>query len=298
MDKLNYLKTDIDITNLSNFKTKARSKFYYEINTESDLDKLKEIYSFCKNNKLDYLFIWWWTNLLFAFDLYEWVIIKNNLKWWSYDKSSQILHTYSDEWISDIAVSLEKDYNQNLWHRFIWLPWSVWGAIYGNAWCFWLETENNFLDASVYDLETWQIIILSKIDMLFEYRSSFIKDSKNRYFIIKARFDLSKKIEKYSSDVDNIDFRENKQPKWNTCWSFFKNPDKNNSAWYLIEQVWLKWYKLWWAFFSPLHANFLMHDWKWTYKDLLLLIDLAVEKIKLEKQIELIPEVRIIFNQK
>lgn len=298
MDKLNYLKTDIDISNLSNFKTKARTKFYCEINTENDLENLKEIYSFCKDKKLDYLFIWWWTNLLFAFDLYEWVIIKNNLKWWSYDKSSQILHTYSDEWISDIAVSLEKDYNQNLWHRFIWLPWSVWGAIYGNAWCFWLETENNFLDATLYDLETWQIIILSKIDMLFEYRSSFIKDSKNRYFIIKARFDLSKKIEKYSSDVDNIDFRENKQPKWNTCWSFFKNPDKNNSAWYLIEQVWLKWYKLWWAFFSPLHANFLMHDWKWTYKDLLLLIDLAVEKIKLEKQIELIPEVRIIFNQK
>jgi len=49
--------------------------------------------------------------------------------------------------------------------------------------------------------------------MLFEYRSSFIKNTKNRYFIIKARFDLSKKVEKYSSDVDNIDFRENKQPK-------------------------------------------------------------------------------------
>jgi UDP-N-acetylenolpyruvoylglucosamine reductase len=49
--------------------------------------------------------------------------------------------------------------------------------------------------------------------MQFDYRSSLIKDSKNRYFIIKVRFDLSQKIEKYHSDVDNIDFRENKQPK-------------------------------------------------------------------------------------
>ncbi|NVP17956.1 UDP-N-acetylmuramate dehydrogenase [Candidatus Gracilibacteria bacterium] len=298
MNKLEYLKTDVDITNLSNFKTKAKTKYYYEINTENDLENLKEIYSFCKDKKLDYLFIGGGTNLLFAFDLYEGVIIKNNLKGWSYDKSSHILHTYSDEWISDIANSLEKDFNQDLWHRFIGLPGSIGGAIYGNAGCFGLETENNFLDATLYDLETGQIIILSKIDMLFEYRSSFIKDSKNRYFIIKARFDLSKKIEKYSSDVDNIDFRENKQPKGNTCGSFFKNPDKNNSAGYLIEQVGLKGYKLGGAFFSPLHANFLMHDGKGTYKDLLLLIDLAVEKIKLEKQIELIPEVRIIFNQK
>ena len=31
--------------------------------------------------------------------------------------------------------------------------------------------------------------------------------------IFKVKFDLSQKIEKYSSDVDNIFFRENKQPK-------------------------------------------------------------------------------------
>ncbi|MDD3793270.1 MAG: UDP-N-acetylmuramate dehydrogenase [Candidatus Gracilibacteria bacterium] len=297
MKKLNYLKTDVDITNLSNFKTKAKTKFYYEINTENDLDNLKEIYQFCKTNNLDYLFIGGGTNMLFAFDLYEGVIIKNNLRGWNYDKSSQILHTFSDEWISDIATSLEKDYNQGLWHRFIGLPGSVGGAIYGNAGCFGLETENNFLDASVYDLQTGQIIILSKIDMLFNYRSSIIKDAKNRYFIIKARFDLSKKIEKYSSEVDNIDFRENKQPKGNTCGSFFKNPDKDNSAGYLIEQVGFKGYKLGGAFFSPLHANFLMHDGKGTYKDLLNLIELTIKKVKDEKQIELIPEVRIIFNQ-
>jgi len=294
--ELDYLKKDIDITNLSNFKTKAKAKYYYEINNIEDVYKLHDISTFCKENTIPFLFIWWWTNVLFAFDIYEWVIIKNNLNWWDYDKSSQILHTFTNELISDIAKSLENDYNQSLWHRFIWLPGSIWWAVYGNAWCFWLETENNFLEASVYDIETWQIIQLSKINMLFDYRSSFIKNSNNRYFIISVKFDLSKKIEKYHSDVDNIDFRENKQPKWNTCWSFFKNPDKNNSAWSLIEQVWLKWYKLWWAFFSPLHANFLMHDWNWTYKDLLDLIDLAMKKVQDEKSITLSPEVRIIFN--
>jgi len=49
--------------------------------------------------------------------------------------------------------------------------------------------------------------------MLFDYRTSILKQNNNRYFLIDTDFDLSKKIEKYSSKVDNIDFRENKQPK-------------------------------------------------------------------------------------
>jgi UDP-N-acetylenolpyruvoylglucosamine reductase len=47
--------------------------------------------------------------------------------------------------------------------------------------------------------------------MNFSYRSSILKET-SRYFLIKAKFDLSKKIEKYHSDVDNIYFREHKQP--------------------------------------------------------------------------------------
>lgn len=48
--------------------------------------------------------------------------------------------------------------------------------------------------------------------MNFSYRNSILKQEK-KYFVISAEFDLSQKIEKYHSEVDNIDFRENKQPK-------------------------------------------------------------------------------------
>jgi UDP-N-acetylenolpyruvoylglucosamine reductase len=77
---------------------------------------------------------------------------------------------------------------------------------------------------------------IEKKDMNFEYRSSLLKSEK-KYFLISAVFDLSEKIEKYHSGVDNIDFRENKQPKGNSCGSFFKNPNREQSAGYLIEQV-------------------------------------------------------------
>jgi len=293
---LKYLKKDVDISSLSNFKTKAVSKYFYEINKDSDINNLKEIYDFASKNDLKILFIWAWTNLLFAFDEFDWIIIKNNLSWWKYDKDKKILESYSNELISDIAESLENNFWQELWHRFIWLPWSVWGAVYGNAWCFWLETENNFLKADVYNTENGQVSTLSKKDMNFSYRNSILKENWSKYFLIKSYFDLSKKIEKYHSDVDNIDFRKNKQPSWNTCWSFFKNPSREYSAWYLIEQVWLKWYKVWWAYFSDKHANFLMSDWNASYTDLIKLIWLAQRKVKDQFWIDLINEVRIITN--
>jgi UDP-N-acetylmuramate dehydrogenase len=97
--------------------------------------------------------------------------------------------------------------------------------------------------------------------------------------------------------VDNIDFRENKQPKGNSCWSFFKNPNKEQSAGSLIEQVGLKGYKLWGAYFSHKHANFLMHDGTWSYKDMLELIYLAKQKVSEQFSIEIENEVQIITNQ-
>jgi len=285
-----------DITELSNFKTKAFAKYYYEINNRQDVDNLFDIVQFAKKENLKILFVWWWTNMLFAFDIFEWIVIKNCLQWRNYNEETKLLKTYSNELISDIAESLEKDYGQNLWHRFIWLPGSVGWAVYWNAGCFGLETANNFREATVYDLSTWKIEKLSNKDMLFNYRTSILKQNNNKYFLIEAVFDLSTKKEKYHSDVDNIDFRENKQPKGNTCGSFFKNPSREYSAGFLIESVWLKWYKLWWAYFSNKHANFLMSDWTASYKDLLDLIKLAQNKVKKEFWIDIENEVRIIKN--
>jgi UDP-N-acetylmuramate dehydrogenase len=72
--------------------------------------------------------------------------------------------------------------------------------------------------------------------MGFAYRHSMMKDHKN-YFLLSAEFALSEKIERYHSDIDNIDFRENKQPKGNCCGSFWKNPSRDLSAGALIESV-------------------------------------------------------------
>ncbi|USN57947.1 MAG: hypothetical protein H6767_06410 [Candidatus Peribacteria bacterium] len=109
--------------------------------------------------------------------------------------------------------------------------------MYGNAGCFGLETENNFVSAEVIYIPARETRILQKQDMDFSYRSSLLKEHPGEYFLLRVTFDLSQKIEKYASDIDNIYFREHKQPKGNTCGSFFKNPSREQSAGYLIEQV-------------------------------------------------------------
>ena len=293
---LDFLEKNKNINQYSNFKTPAIAQYFFEISDISQLDELKQVFDYITKNNVNYLVISWWTNMLFAFDRFDGIIIKNNLKWWTYTQENKILESYSSESIWDIAQILEIDDNQDLWHRFIWLPGSVGWAVYWNAWCFWLETQNNFVEAYVLDIYTWETKFLSKADMEFEYRSSILKTSE-KYFLIKAKFDLSKKIEKYHSDIDNIYFREYKQPKWNTCGSFFKNPNRDFSAGKLIEEVWLKWFSYWWAYFSDLHANFLMHDGNGNYKDLLYLISLAQEKVHEKFWIQLINEVRIITNK-
>ena len=306
------LERNKDITSLSNFKTLTKTEYNFEINNLNDIDKLFDIVKFAEKENLKILFVWGWTNMLFAFDKFNGIIINNCLKWWSYE--NEILKSYSNELISNIAEDLELTFKKTLWHRFIGLPWSIGWAVYWNAGCFWLETESNFKEATVYNLSTWKIEQLSKKDMLFNYRTSILKENNNKYFLIEAIFDLSIKVEKYSSNIDNIYFRENKQPKGNTCGSFFKNPKINIdtfwekfpelynknlkaiSAGFLIESSKLKWYKIWWAFFSPLHANFLMTDWKATYKDMLDLIELTQKKVKENFWIEIENEVRIIKN--
>lgn len=294
MEKL--LQQNIDITHLSNFKTKAKTKYYYEINHIEDVFHMKDIIAFSKENNLKLLFIWGGTNLLFAFDIFEWIVIKNNLKWFAYDRVKNILEVYSSESIWYIAEKLENDYGQKLWHRFIGLPGSIGGAVFWNAGCFGLETQNNFLEAEVYNLESGKIEKLNKIESAFWYRNSIFKQTE-KYFIIKVKFDLSFLEEKYSSDVDNIQFRKEIQPSGNSCGSFFKNHSKEYSAGKLLEEVGLKWYVHNTAFFSEKHANFLMTQVdNWDYRDLLFLIDLAKKKVHDRFWIELQAEVRIIQN--
>jgi len=305
------LKNNVDITSLSNFKTKAFAKYFYEF--DWNIEELKKVVSYAKKNNLKILPVSGGTNMLFAFDVFDGLVIffKNynvetnyhftNYRWlrWnnidvSFSYKDWILEVSAFENISDVAEVLYQENINKKWMRFIWLPWTIAGAVVGNAGCFGLETENHFQKAEVLNLETLEIETIK--DPQFSYRNSIFKRTW-KYLVLKAYFDLNRDTEKYAykgSLEDILDFRINKQPSGNTCGSFFTNPSREFPAWKLIEEVGLKWYKLGWAFFSPKHANFLMSDGTATWQDLINLKNLAQKKVKEQFDIELVPEVRIV----
>lgn len=286
---------DHEIGHYSGYRTIVHAEYFYELTSEDDLEKIGEAYRFAKSENIPFLIISGGMNLLFANDRYEWVVVKNSLHGWKYDEEKRMLHTSSNESIWDIAETLEKKYDNPLWHRFIGLPGSIGWAIYGNAGCFGLETESNFSKATVYDMEKRVKKTMTKADMDFSYRYSVLKEH-SEYFIAWAEFDLSQKHEKYHSEVDNIDFRENKQPKGNSCGSFWKNPSRDLSAGTLIERVGLKWYRHGGARWSELHANFLLSDGESCKpSDLFELVELTRERVKREEWIDLENEVKIIL---
>ncbi len=289
-----FLRQHHEIGHYSGYQTRVFADYFWELIDERDIAKLALIYQWAKTENRAFLIIGGGTNLLFASDRFEWIIIKNSLSGWDYNTEKSMLHAYSNEPIWEIASQLERDHNQPLWHRFIGLPGSIGGAIYGNAGCFGLETESNFVSATVYDMFEWTTRYLSKDEMQFSYRHSFLKDNPH-LFLISATFDLGENREKYHSDVDNIDFRENKQPKGNCCGSFFKNPSREVSAGSLIEAVGLKGYHHGGAYWSDLHANFLMSDGEWCLpSDLIWLVRLTQDRVRDEQWVELVNEVRII----
>jgi UDP-N-acetylenolpyruvoylglucosamine reductase len=116
---LPFLLKNHEIGHYSGYQTRVVADYFYELMSEDDIMKLSEIYQLTRSMDIPLLIIGGGTNILFASDRYEGIVIKNSLSGWEYDSKSKILHTSSNESIWDIASALENEYDQPLWHRFI-----------------------------------------------------------------------------------------------------------------------------------------------------------------------------------
>ncbi|PID84198.1 UDP-N-acetylenolpyruvoylglucosamine reductase [Candidatus Gracilibacteria bacterium] len=289
-----FLQENTQVGHYSGYKTKVQARYFYEIKNEHEVALLSEIYTFSKTTHLPIIFISSGTNILFSTSKIDAIIVKNSLQDWEYDTKNKILHAKSNAIISDIAQELEDNFEQNIWHRFIGLPGSIGGAVVGNAGCFGLEVGPFVKSVKVFDIKNSKILNLTQNDLGFGYRSSYLKENRD-LFLVSAEFDLSTLKEKYASDADVIDFRENKQPKGNSCGSFFKNPSRENTAGKLIEQVGLKGFRNGGAYWSDLHANFLLSDGEnCRPEDLIELVKMTQKIVKLKTGFQLEPEIRIL----
>ncbi len=274
--KIEY-KTNENLCKYTSFNIGGAAKIFAVPKNEGELIKLIEM---CKKNDVKYYVLGKGSNILFADEGFDGVIIKIG------DAFSQIT-IENNEIIAHAGASLSElsKFAQNnglTGLEFAYgIPGNVGGAIYMNAGAYGGEIKDVVCSVSFID-ENLNVRTLSKEKLNFGYRTSDFE--KNNYCILKAKFCLEKGNKKEISDkMQNfMSARIEKQPlNMPSAGSAFKRP-KGAFAGALIEQCGLKGYKVGGAAISEKHCGFIVNLGNATCSDVLNLAD-EVSKIVLEK---------------
>lgn len=282
-----FLEQNKDLLRYSSFHTPAVARYFFDLKEKEDIWRLHDIWKFAQEKSLPIVFLGSGTNVLFAFEVFEGIIVRNTLKGAKWAENT--VRVMGGELISPLSLQISKTRKNSLFSKWVGLPGTVGGAVAGNAGCFGFEVKDTLLSATIFDMETGEYRTTQNRELNFSYRHSFFKE-KSTWFLVDALFrtDLIS-----DNDTDPRTFRSGKQPGGFTCGSFFRNPS-GDSAGRLIDQVGLKGHRIGGVKISELHANFFVNDEQGTYRDILALRDLAKERVREMFGVELKEEVRII----
>ena len=176
-------------------------------------------------------------------------------------------------------------------------PGSIGGEVYMNASAKEQAISDYLKCAKVFDLDTKEVLTLSKEELEFGYRSSICQ--RKNYIVLSAEFELEEKPqEEIKARMNfNLTFRKNHQPSLAlpNCGSVFKNPE-NNSAGKLLDNVGAKNLTVGGAKVWDNHANFIINFDNATSEDILNLMLLMYNKVKEKYDIKLSPEVVYLGN--
>ncbi|MBY0360148.1 MAG: UDP-N-acetylmuramate dehydrogenase [Candidatus Obscuribacterales bacterium] len=140
------------------------------------------------------------------------------------------------------------------------IPGTIGGAVVMNAGAHGSCMSEIVESVTVFDIETWQIRVLSNKELSFEYRNSAIDPQKQIVLSAKLRMkkDSAEKIK--AQTQHNEDYRWRTQPIGTpNLGSTFKNPLPDKSAGFLLDQSGAKEMQEGQAAVSALHANFVVN---------------------------------------
>lgn len=295
-----FLEEHRDVSFLSSFKTQAKSRYYMDITDREKILLLPIVYEFAHTHHLPIIMIGGGTNCLFAFDLFEGIIIHNRYTGYTepYEHGgAKYIRVHSGEMSTVFALALYQHYGISTLVPWTGLPGTMGWACIGNAGCFGVEMSDIMIEAEVLELESGIIHTYTHDDMHYHYRESILKGDE-RFFVISVLLDVSSyHNEPYGTytpqDIQAI--RKVKQPPGLSCGSFFKNP-KPLSAGKLIDDTGLLGTRFGGVKVSERHGNFFINDQKWTWQDVIALRDLVKSKVQEKYHLELEEEVRIVKN--
>lgn len=282
-DNLNITyKEDISLKNYNTYRVNTIAKLLV---FPKNIEELKTIMQYLKENNLKYYFLGNGSNVIFSMEYYDGVIIK-------LDNLNKI--TYQDNLVTAeagcllIKLSLDTIEKGLSGMEFsTGIPGCVGASVAMNAGAYNSDISVILKEATILTPNN-EIITMQKNQLEFEYRDSFLKRNKD-YIVLSATFELKKgNIQEMKHLVEERrQKRIASQPlDMPNAGSVFRNPE-GLYAGALIEQANLKGYNINGAEVSQKHANFIINSGNATGKDIVSLIEKIQKEIKEKNNIEL-----------
>lgn len=282
-DNLNITyKEDISLKNYNTYRVNTIAKLLV---FPKNIEELKTIMQYLKENNLKYYFLGNGSNVIFSMEYYDGVIIK-------LDNLNKI--TYQDNLVTAeagcllIKLSLDTIEKGLSGMEFsTGIPGCVGASVAMNAGAYNSDISAILKEATILTPNN-EIITMQKNQLEFEYRDSFLKRNKD-YIVLSATFELKKgNIQEMKHLVEERrQKRIASQPlDMPNAGSVFRNPE-GLYAGALIEQANLKGYNINGAEVSQKHANFIINSGNATGKDIVSLIEKIQKEIKEKNNIEL-----------
>lgn len=277
--------------NLKKYNTYHIESYANYLVYPKDIEELIELLKYLKENEIKYLILGNGSNVILARKYFDVVIKLDNL--------NKI--TINDNVVvAEAGVSLIKLANLCMKNNLDGLsfaggiPGTLGASVSMNAGAYKEDIGSIIKEVKVIT-PTLEIKVLTKEELDYSYRNSFLKQHKD-YICIEATLVMKYKDKKEIKNIMN-DRRKRRiasQPLDKpSAGSVFRNPE-GMSAGKLIEDAGLKGYIHNGAMVSDKHANFIINRGTATYEDIIMLIDYITERIKILYDIDLILEQEII----
>lgn len=236
-----------------------------------NVEEIKELLKFAKNNKIPYYVIGCGSNLLVTDDEVHALIIKITNKFGKVYLNGNILTADAGASMPYISITAKRN-SLSGFEFACGIPGTIGGGVRMNAGAYGSEIKDIFIQATYID-ENGDIQTINKEEMNFGYRHTFFSDNPN-CVIVSAKFELKEdnmsKIEEKMNE--NSVARKTKQPlEYPNFGSVFKRPE-GYFVGKLISDAGLKGYRIGGAQVSEKHAGFIINTGNCTCKDIVDLI--------------------------
>lgn len=278
-------KEETSIKNLNTYHVDTKAKF---IVYPKNIDELKKIVTFIKENNIKHLVLGNGSNIILSKDYYDGIIIK--------------LDYFNKIEFNETEVCVEAGYsliklaietiNRGLsgLEFAVGIPGSVGASTAMNAGAYNSDMSNIVKEVTILT-SNLEIVKMTKEELNYSYRDSYLKRNKDN-IVISTKLLLSKgnKNEMLRIIKERQEKRQSSQPlNYPSAGSVFRNPE-GYYAGELIEKCNLKGKNINGAEVSIKHANFIINTGKAKGKDIVSLIKLIKKEVKDKYNIDLILE--------